>query len=151
VVQSLGWTKAMELFLNFLWVLIALAALGVWRVCWMREQRTQRRNPVREWAAVVCALVLLFFAVSLSDDLHSSLALLEESAASRRHSAYSNAGHPNPNSPGVAPIHPAAHLTGTIVFPPLLAFVLPSISVKRPHDFAQSGLRLGRAPPYSRS
>ncbi len=66
---------------------MALAGLGVWRACWMPQHRVRRRDPVREWAAVVCALVLLFFAVSLSDDLHASLALLEESAAAyRRHS-----------------------------------------------------------------
>src|ERR1700733_10092924 len=85
-VQPLGELGAMELFLNFLWAMIALAALGTWRACWMHERR-ERRDPVREWAAVVCALVLLFFAVSLSDDLHTSIALLEEGAGNRRHSA----------------------------------------------------------------
>src|SRR5580693_9158437 len=100
----------MELFLNFLWALIALVALGVWRACWMREQRSERRDPVREWAAVVCALVLLFFAVSLSDDLHASLAPLEESAAGRRHSVIWNAANSSPDSAKQIPHQPVAAL-----------------------------------------
>jgi hypothetical protein len=73
----------MELFLNFLWVLIAVSGLGVWRVCWA-PGRSGQREPLREWTAIVAALVLLFFAVSLTDDLHSDLVLFEESANGRR-------------------------------------------------------------------
>lgn len=63
----------MELLLNILWMLIALGALGVWQFCWARQKQGQRRKPVQEWTAFVCALVFLFFAVSLTDDLHSNL------------------------------------------------------------------------------
>ncbi len=73
----------MELFLNFVWVLIAVFGLSVWRVCWA-PGRSGRREPLREWTAIVAALVLLFFAVSLTDDLHSDLVLFEESANGRR-------------------------------------------------------------------
>ena len=55
----------MEAFLNSPWVLIAAVALGIWRTRWQHEQRQSRRDPLREWTAIGCALVLLFFAVSL--------------------------------------------------------------------------------------
>lgn len=77
----------MESILNFLWVLIALAALSVWRIYWSRDRRGGRRNVIREWTAIGCALVLLFFAVSLTDDLHFGLAIFDECAGARRHSA----------------------------------------------------------------
>jgi hypothetical protein len=73
----------MELFLNFLWVLIAVFGLSVWRVCWA-PGRSGRREPLHEWTAIVAALVFLFFAVSLTDDLHSDLVLFEESVGGRR-------------------------------------------------------------------
>ena len=139
----------MELFLNFLWALIALVALGVWRVCWMREQSTQRRDSVREWAAIVCVLVLLFFVVSLSDDLHSSLALLEESAASRRHSAAWNAGHLSPDSSCPPPLYLVALLTRTISFPLFPNFAPLRISSEMFCTLGLQRFRHGRAPPYS--
>jgi len=77
----------MESILNILWVTIALAALGVWRISWSEDRRGGRRNAVREWTAIACALILLFFAVSLTDDLHFDLALFDECAGARRHSA----------------------------------------------------------------
>ena len=76
----------MELFLNLLWVAIAVVAFGFWRTRWLRERPEHRRNPLREWTAFACALVLLFFAVSLTDDLHSELIIFDECCASRRHS-----------------------------------------------------------------
>src|SRR5689334_10039832 len=96
----------MEAFLNLLWALIALAALGAWRSCWIRERRAGRRDPVRECAAVICALVLLFFAVSLSDDLHTNPALLEESSGTRRHSNLRDVRHAAPNPLQLASAQP---------------------------------------------
>jgi hypothetical protein len=77
----------MEAFLNFLWVLIAAVALAIWRMRWQHEQRDSIREPLREWTAIGCALVLLFFAVSLTDDLHSEIVLFEESSTGRRFTA----------------------------------------------------------------
>jgi hypothetical protein len=75
----------MELFLNLLWMAIAAVALGFWRTRWLRQRPENRRNPLREWTAFACALVLLFFAVSLTDDLHSELVIFDECAGSPRH------------------------------------------------------------------
>jgi hypothetical protein len=68
----------MESILNILWVLIALVALSVWRVRRSRNGRGRRHDMFREWTAIACALILLFFAVSLTDDLHFGLALFDE-------------------------------------------------------------------------
>ena len=103
-----GRSGAMELFLNFLWALIALVALGVWRACWMREQRSQRRDPVREWAAVVCALVLLFFAVSLSDDLHTSLRRLKRALPVAVTRLSGTAAYSSPDAARQIPAQPVA-------------------------------------------
>jgi hypothetical protein len=75
----------MESFLNFLWVVLALAALYLWRVRWARQARETDHAAWRQWTAFVCALVLLFFFVSITDDLHSELVIFEESSASLRH------------------------------------------------------------------
>ena len=74
----------MESFLNILWLLIAVASFGVWQLCLVRQKRPEQREPLKEWTAVVCMLVFLFFAVSLTDDLHSDLIVLDECSAGRR-------------------------------------------------------------------
>lgn len=140
----------MEAFLNLLWVLIALGALGTWRGCWMREQREGRRNPVREWAAVVCALVLLFFAVSLSDDLHASPMLLEESAG-RRHSVMRDTGQAAPDTSHHLAAHPVALHSGVLLVPPPAIFVSLGLSAEKTSGLLETGFASGRAPPYSRA
>lgn len=94
----------MESFLNFLWVVLALAALYVWRVRWARQSRESSHAPWRQWTAFVCALILLFFFVSLTDDLHSELVIYEESSASRRHATCVACPHhaPPPHSADTA-------------------------------------------------
>jgi hypothetical protein len=134
----------MEAFLNFLWVLIAAVALGIWRTRWQHEQRESRRDPVREWTAMGCALVLLFFAVSLTDDLHSEIALFDESSAGRLFTASAHsspqAGENVPYSgPAIMPFDLSIqHLRqiGTAI--PETVFQRTDISVE---------VSAGRAPP----
>jgi hypothetical protein len=83
----------MELLLNILWLLIALGALGVWRLSWKRQERRLRSKPLQEWTAFVCALVFVFFAVSLSDDLHAEAILADDCARGRHHALVWNCGH----------------------------------------------------------
>jgi hypothetical protein len=98
----------MESFLNLLWVAIAAVAFGFWRTRWLHDRSERRRDPLREWTAFACALVLLFFAVSLTDDLHSELVIFDQCSATRRHSLALFRPHdapPHPTfalSPGVA-------------------------------------------------
>lgn len=118
----------MELFLNLLWVAIAALAFGFWRTRWLHERPQHRRDPLREWTAFACALVLLFFAVSLTDDLHSELVIFDECCASRRHSAALVCPHHSPANglfrrfsgaavlPAIASFDPLQRL-GTLVVP----------------------------------
>jgi len=138
----------MEAFLNLLWVLIAVGALGTWRGCWMREQREGRRDPVREWAAVVCALVLLFFAVSLSDDLRTSAMLLEEGAG-RRHSMMRDAGHAPPDSSSHVAVHSMALHAGCFLTTPGSRFVSIELLHEASSDLLAAGIFSGRAPPQT--
>jgi hypothetical protein len=104
----------MELFLNILWVMIALGALGVWRIVWSRQLRRSPRKPLQEWTAFACALVFVFFAVSLSDDLQAATILADDYASGRHHSMVWSCGHaPHddasaPRAPFAAAAQPAA-------------------------------------------
>jgi hypothetical protein len=83
----------MELFLNILWVLIALGALALWRLDWKHQERRASPNLLQEWTAFVCVLVFVFFAVSLSDDLHAEAILADDCARGRNHALVSDCGH----------------------------------------------------------
>jgi hypothetical protein len=82
----------MELFLNILWVLIALTALAVWRYHWKRQERGSVRKPWQQWTAFACVLIFVFFAVSLSDDLHAAAVLADDCTVGRHHSLTWNCG-----------------------------------------------------------
>jgi hypothetical protein len=77
----------MELFLNILWALIVLACASIWRMRWARQARNRQHDAWRQWTAFACAMVLLFFVVSLTDDLHAELLFFEECSTSRRHAS----------------------------------------------------------------
>ena len=55
-----------------------------------------------------CSLILLFFAVSLTDDLHSEVMLLEDCSTSRRQSMNSHT-HANVRKPNHEKISHAIH------------------------------------------
>jgi hypothetical protein len=137
----------MELFLNILWVLIALGLLGAWRTRWIHQRRRTLRHCVQEWSAISVALVLLFFAVSMSDDLHSEIVALEDCSATRRASVHSANAHALPQS-GVAP-----HSTVFAIVPGITFFGQPDL-LRTLQPVAQPGASLkvdgrsfGRAPP----
>jgi hypothetical protein len=107
----------METLLNLLWVLIAVAATITWRTRWIRDPRRIQRKPIAEWTAIVCALVLLFFAVSLTDDLHAEVMLSDDNFVGRRHS-----------SSVIAPAHSGKNLRATSA---ALLHVVPTIQPLR--------------------
>src|SRR5215469_13110246 len=59
-------------------------------VYWLGQKPRGRIESLREWTAMGCALVLLFFVVSLTDDLHAEVMLLDESLASRQQTVSSH-------------------------------------------------------------
>ena len=83
----------MELLLNILWLLIALAGLGGWCISRTYPKSWASGKPLQELTALACALVLAFFAVSHSDDLHADATICDDAATSRRHSLVWDCGH----------------------------------------------------------
>lgn len=105
----------MESLLNILWAVIALGGLGIWRLRWVHQERIAPRKPMQEWTAFSCAIILLFFAVSLTDDLHSEIVLFDECANGRRCSTMWSCGHHAvPGGPTVSAMQAAVipRLTG---------------------------------------
>lgn len=144
-------TVAMELLLNLLWMLIAVAVLWTWRTRWIYQRQRIIGVSLREWTAVSVALILLFFAVSMSDDLHMEMALFEDSSASRRGSPHSiDAQDPTAHC-GVA-LHGAG---ATTVAPVIGTETAPSVFqclaiVASPRlEFLNGPRSSGRAPPAS--
>jgi len=135
----------MESFLNCLWVVIAMVIIGLWRTRWTREHRAMPREHLREWTAIACALVLLFFAVSLTDDLHAEVMLSDDCYTGRRHSS---CVHATPHSgktvrtlaaaiaPGIPSIEAPREIGRVAIFDP------PCVSSIH-HDDPS-----GRAPPF---
>jgi hypothetical protein len=138
----------MELFLNILWVLMALAGASVWRMRWTRQPRAREHDAWRQWTAFASAMVLLFFVVSLTDDLHAQSILYEEYSSSRRHTACLACTHGSPpqaaridHGPNAA-IQPPGSPANSMRFCTSIVQVLRSIQLAPPADSA-----LGRAPP----
>ncbi len=139
----------MELLLNILWALIAVGVLWAWRTRWVHQRRRSHRHSLREWSAVSLALVLLFFAVSMTDDLHSEIVALEECSTSKRDSICPVSAHALPQ------LGTVLHASSWAIVPPIPFFV-PSSSLRKldlatqvrasflPSDHASS-----RAPPVS--
>ncbi|MGD1103942.1 MAG: hypothetical protein ABSA59_17975 [Terriglobia bacterium] len=73
----------MEVFLNSIWMLVAIGAILFW---WTEEEQgaLERRehNSRYRFLALACALVLLFPVISLTDDLHAEQAAMEDSSRS---------------------------------------------------------------------
>lgn len=90
----------MELFLNVFWLLLALLSVGLWWTQWSRagRGRAPRQASLRGGIALCCVLVLLFFAISLTDDLHEIPAVAEDTRSSQRPLQIWKASPPSPES-----------------------------------------------------
>lgn len=138
----------MELFLNILWLLVAIGIVGAWRMRWVRHGRKAQHNPLVEWTAIGCALVLLFFPMSLTDDLHFDIVLFSESSATRRHSIIADSAHDSPHGGRVVA------QVGGAVLPHTPSHGSPSQLIARltpfsnvPVSVVEYGRFSGRAPP----
>ena len=109
----------METILNLVWLAVTLAALWVWRFRWAASRRNPRHNLRQEAFAIVCLLALLFPVISLSDDLHPEIAVVD-SASGKRQCLVSASGAHNPDAGKLPNIHSAAallpHLPGQLDF-----------------------------------
>lgn len=70
----------MELALNLVWVGVAIVGILVQIVMLMRAGASawRRESQWQRIVAMACALVILFFVISMTDDLHDQALLLEE-------------------------------------------------------------------------
>ena len=140
-------SMTMELLLNLLWLLIAVALVCVWRTLWSHQRRGTERRQLQEWSAVSLALVLLFFAVSMSDDMHSEIVALEESSANKRDQIHLSAAHPLMQpARGVRQAHWALPLRalGPGGFDTVGTVVVSESAFGTPTSY---GLKPNRAPP----
>ncbi|HEX8881463.1 MAG TPA: hypothetical protein VF749_15595 [Candidatus Acidoferrum sp.] len=142
----------MELTLNLVWVCVAIAAILA-QIITLSASGASLRRPasyVRKLIAMGCALVILFFVISMTDDLHNEQVLVEDRKSSRNAAVTATAA--NPASPRPVPTH-------FLLFCPPLTLSTTAPAVRRGiesteflplSDVADEKL-CGRAPPPSLS
>jgi hypothetical protein len=140
----------MELALNLVWLCVAIVGLKL--LCGsLSRVETLSDRPPSHWRKIVamgCTLVILFFVISMTDDLHDQEILVEESKSSR---ILSGLDSPSPDALG-----PVVPLVFLLFF--ALVCVVPALPAAR--RFVESSevlyaapvdcdLLSGRAPPAS--
>lgn len=136
----------LELFLNLLWLVIAVSAFGVWQAHLSGGGRAPGGQTRRGWIALGCALVLLFFVISMTDDLHAEVMVVEDATSSRRHVGSLHACPHHITSAKLSHHTAAAIISPSLVAPRLsfLEFVAPAHS---PAILSFIRALPGRAPP----
>jgi hypothetical protein len=136
----------MELLLNILWLLLAVAA--VW---WLHKlesaQRLERFGRLRCFLLLGCVLVLLFPVISATDDLHAIRSEMEESNPSKRTVRQAGDKSPAATVHSVGPLAlsaPAAEVFGTFE----VCGQVNAISTALPQQLFLNELT-ARAPPLS--
>lgn len=128
----------MELLLNIVWALLAGTAIAAF----LASTQARLKHFLLALGALCCALLLLFPAISVSDDLHFQAVVSED---------------PNPNKKLVKAAHISAEHFTTVLFVlgALLAglcrvagFVRIATAASYPSPLLDHPL-LGRAPPLS--
>jgi len=140
----------MELALNLVWLCVAIVGIGL--LCRsLSHAAAGPDQPASHWRKIVamsCALIILFFVISMTDDLHDQEIVVEENKFSRIVPA-----------PGISAASIPSHMISAVflVNSVLASFVpaLPSVRrpVDRPKVISVAAIlcnRLhGRAPPAS--
>jgi hypothetical protein len=140
----------MELALNLLWLCVAIVGIVLQFIVLSRSAVPCDRpsNTWRKIIAMGCTLVILFFVISMTDDLHDQEIVIEESKSSRMVSGTGASSPPSPSRmvPVVfLPSFSAAGLTTALpaarrlVEPQVLSFVATIVCARL----------CGRAPPSS--
>lgn len=138
----------MELALNLVWVGVAIAAILA-QILTLSDTGASLRRPasyVRKLMAMGCTLVILFFVISMTDDLHNQQVLVEDRKSARIVAATATTANP-------ASLRPLP--TDLLLFSPALAFSSCAPAVRRAientkflpiAEVAHENL-CGRAPP----
>jgi hypothetical protein len=140
----------MELALNLVWLCLALSGFALLGANLSRASELSSREPSdrQKIIAMTCTVVILFFVISMTDDLHDLQMAVEESRSLRITT--------EPGSPSRVTAHP-------VVAPAFLLFITPArlsfdlsavrmllepLEVSFTAVISQKSLR-GRAPPAS--
>ncbi|PYT77274.1 MAG: hypothetical protein DMG40_24110 [Acidobacteria bacterium] len=142
----------MELTLNLVWVGVAIAAILALFATLSSAGASLRRpaSYARKVIAMGCALVILFFVISMTDDLHNQQVLVEEKKGSRIVAGM---------QPTLNPLSPKPLPTALLLFFPSRPFSLTALPVRRAMETWRLSLTAeidhenlcGRAPPLSLS
>jgi hypothetical protein len=132
----------MELGLNLLWFLIAVASFV--RLRGRTSHTRGRRHPL---IALGCTLALLFPVVSITDDLHADQAIIEDSSPSKRTLKRSEANH---NSSTLAKFNHPPLARGAALFSSLSTALVGRITPAdaEPASLTSVSPYAGRAPPF---
>lgn len=142
----------MELALNLVWVCVAIVGIGL--LCnSLSSDEAGPGRPSGNWRKIMamgCALIILFFVISMTDDLHDQEIVVEDNKSSRI----------IPASGISAPLSPSHVISAVFLVNPTLADLAHALpSVRRPVDgpkFISTAETLshrlhGRAPPAPRA
>ena len=88
----------METFLNLLWLAITVAAVCLWRFRWSVPRRAFCHSLTLQAGAMICALALLFPVISLTDDLHPEIAVVD-SVSGKRNTCLALMARPHGHGP----------------------------------------------------
>jgi hypothetical protein len=73
----------METILNFIWLVLTIAAVWLWRFRWSVSREGRAHTLRMEAVAMVCVLALLFPVISLTDDLHPETVAVDAASGKR--------------------------------------------------------------------
>lgn len=136
----------MENVLNLVWLVLAIVIVALWSTRWRSQLfvRARRADVFRSAIGLLCVLLFMFYAISLSDDLYEMTVVVEDSPASPLRASRVAAPDTHISAPASAVL---AKLPFGVVAPEPVAFLaiaIPVFPVPRPASFASAALR---APP----
>jgi hypothetical protein len=139
----------MELFLNVLWLLLAVPAVWIWRRETSPSPRSECLNSLRCALILGFTLMLLFPVVSATDDLHAMRPEMEESTPSKRAVKLTTTGKTPVRLSGPGPSAAPLASPATVCFKDQVCgrVVLQLVLFT---DRVQRGSGSGRAPPFAR-
>jgi hypothetical protein len=139
----------MELLLNIVWAVMACVSFVCWRLCWRRQKLPSAATRPRfmEFTALACALILLFFPISLSDDLHADVMVYDACSSTRRYFFALLAFHHLPSATYRAPQPVAAIACQPLDVEPTLASALQPVGNAGASSQIYGKLSNDRAPP----
>lgn len=136
-----------ETLLNLLWLVIAVAALWQWRCRWAVSRSDSPFSPRVEAVAMLCALALLFPVISLTDDLHPEIAVVDAVSGKRNaRLALTAAPHARAGIPNVAR-HSAVGLLTAGAAPVRFGWSRIFLAAQIYNLASSASKPLGRSPP----